>query len=52
MINHRLKLENHFQEILHLIDVWINKRSGWTVESWCLNTSIFPSIDHYQEVLT
>ena len=52
VINQRLKLENYFQEILYLIDVWINRPSGWNVESWCLNTSIFPPIDHYQEVLT
>ena len=28
VINHRFKLENSFQEILYLIDVWINKGSG------------------------
>ena len=33
MINHRFRLENSFQEILHMIDVWINKGSGWNVES-------------------
>ena len=33
MINHRFRLENSFQEILYLIDVWINKESGWIVES-------------------
>ena len=27
------KLENSFQNILYLIDVWINKGSGWIVES-------------------
>ena len=32
-MNHRLKLENSFQEILYLIDVWINEGSGWIVES-------------------
>ena len=32
-MNHRLKLENSFQEILYLIDVWINEGSGWNVES-------------------
>ena len=31
--NHRFKLENSFREILYMIDVWINKESGWTVES-------------------
>ena len=33
VINHRFRLEHHFQEILHMIDVWINKRSGWKIES-------------------
>ena len=33
MINHRFKLGNFFQEILYLINVWINKGSGWIVES-------------------
>ena len=33
VINHRFRLENYFQEILYMIDVWINKGSGWSVES-------------------
>ena len=33
VINHRFRLENSFQEILYMIDVWINKGSGWIVES-------------------
>ena len=33
VINHRFKSENPFQEILYMIDVWINKGSGWIVES-------------------
>ena len=33
VINHRLRLENYFQEILYMIDIWINKGSGWNVES-------------------
>ena len=32
VINHRFKLENYFQEILYLIDNWINKGSGWIIE--------------------
>ena len=34
VINHRFRLENSFQEILYMIDVWINERSGWNVESF------------------
>ena len=32
MINHRLFLENAFQEVLYRIDNWINEGSGWIVE--------------------
>ena len=31
--NHRFKLENSFQDILYMIDVWINNGSAWNVES-------------------
>ena len=33
VINHRFRLEGSFQEISYMIDVWINKGSGWNVES-------------------
>ena len=33
MINRRFELENSFEEILCMIDAWINKGSGWIVES-------------------
>ena len=33
VINRRIRLENSFQEILCMIDVWINNGSGWNVES-------------------
>ena len=33
VINHRFRLVNSFQEILYMIDVWINEGSGWNVES-------------------
>ena len=33
MINHRFKLEESFQEILYIIDAWINEGSGWIIES-------------------
>ena len=31
--NYRFRLENCFQQILYLIDNWINKGSGWIVKS-------------------
>ena len=33
VMNHKFRLENSFQEILCMIDVWINNGSGWNVES-------------------
>ena len=30
--NHRFQLENSFQEILYMIDNWINEVSGWIIE--------------------
>ena len=30
--NHRFSLESSFQEILYMIDNWINKGSGWIIE--------------------
>ena len=33
MINHRFKLQKSFQEILYMIDAWINNGSGWIIES-------------------
>ena len=33
VVNHRLRLENSFQEILYIIDVWINNESDWNIES-------------------
>ena len=32
MINRRFRLENFFQKILYMTDVWINEGSGWNVE--------------------
>ena len=33
VINHRYKLNKSFQDILYRIDAWINKGSGWIIES-------------------
>ena len=32
LINQKFSLENTFQEILYMIDNWINERSGWIIE--------------------
>ena len=42
--NHIFKLENSFEEILYMIDVWINNGSGWIIElikSQYINISIY-----------
>ena len=33
VIRHKFSLENAFQEILCMIDAWINEGSGWIVDS-------------------
>ena len=33
IINSRFRLEHIFQEILYRTDAWINKGSGWIIES-------------------
>ena len=33
VINQRFRLEKSFQDILYIIDICINKGSGWNVES-------------------
>ena len=33
VMRHKFSLENSFQEILYMIDAWINEGSGWIVES-------------------
>ena len=33
VINHRYKLNKSFQEVLYRIDAWINRGSGWIIES-------------------
>ena len=47
MINHRFRLESSFQEILYMIDNWINDGSGWIVES---TESQYISISTYRPV--
>ena len=42
------KLKNSFEEILYMIDVWINNGSGWIIElieSHYINISTY--IEHY-----
>ena len=49
VINHRFKLGESFQEILYMIDAWINNGSGWiieSIESQYINISVYrPSVE-------
>ena len=51
IINNRFKLEHSFQEILYRIDAWIDKGSGWiieSIESQCINISTYrPLVGSY-----
>ena len=44
IINRRYKLDKSFQETLYRIDGWINRGSGWiieSIESQCINISTY-----------
>ena len=44
IINHRYKIDQSFQETLYRIDAWINRGSGWiieSIESQCINISTY-----------
>ena len=51
VINNRFKLEDSPQEILYMIDCWINEGSGWiveSIESQYINISTYrPSLGRY-----
>ena len=46
--NHIFKLEKSFEEILYMIDVWINNGSGWIIE---LIKSQYINISTYRPLL-
>ena len=48
VINHRFKLGESFQEILYMIDAWINNGSGWIIE---LIESQYINISTYRPLL-
>ena len=49
VINHKFRLEKSFQELLYMIDTWINNGSGWiieSIESQYINISVYrPSVE-------
>ena len=51
MINHKIGLQNSFEEILYRIDNCINEGSGWIVEIIGYQYINIQIIDHYQGVL-
>ena len=48
IINNRFKLDHAFQEVLYRIDAWINKGSGWVIES---NESQYINISTYRPLV-
>ena len=48
VINHRFKLGESFQEILYMIDAWINNGSGWIIE---LTESQYINISTYRPLV-
>ena len=50
LINHKVALENAFQEILYRIDHWINEGSGWIFEVIASQYINIQLIENYQEV--
>ena len=52
IIHHKFRLENSFQEILYIIDAWINKNQAGVLNQLSLSILTFQLVDHYQEVLT
>ena len=48
VINHRFKLQKSFQEILYMIDAWINNGSGWITE---LTESQYINISTYRPLV-
>ena len=48
VINHRFKLQKSFQEILYMIDAWINNGSGWIIE---LTESQYINISTYRPLV-
>ena len=43
--NHIFNLEKSFEEILYMVDIWINNRSGWVIE---LTESQYINISTYR----
>ena len=50
VINHRFRLENSFQEILYMIDLWIIMDLVGMFNQLSFNTLTFQLIDLYLEV--
>ena len=57
VINNRFKLKESYQEILYMIDAWINNGSGWiteSIESQYINISVYKPLlgNSYINLLT
>ena len=48
VINQRYHLNDSFEEILHLLDTWINESSGWTIEK---TDGLYINTSNYEPLL-
>ena len=51
--NHRSQLESSFQEVLYMIDNWINEGSGWIIEfieSQYINISTYRPLSEHSYI--
>ena len=54
IINQRYHLNKSFEEILNLLDIWINESTGWSIDEiqgLYINKLIHLNMNHYQAVV-
>ena len=54
IINQRYHLHDSFEEILNLLDIWINESTGWSIDEiqgLYINILIHLNMNHYQAVV-
>ena len=54
IINQRYHIKESFEEILNLLDIWINESTGWSIDEiqgLYINKLIHLNMNHYQAVV-
>ena len=54
IIDQRYHLKESFEEILNLLDIWINESTGWSIDEiqgLYVNILIHLNMNHYQAVV-